>query len=211
MVGSRNTAARVVPGATCLSSFSHFPLRPYSKIVNPVALPPGRARLATKPAPTGVDHNREHDRHRARRRARFRASVRRAHRIRVAVLAARFARQRGTAGRLQQRRHGCGTSSCDDDVRPEGDQFGRVSAKAVGVGRGPANVDPDVATVGPTQLAQGLCERRDAGLCFRVIRGRGYEHADAPHALALLRTRRERPCRRAAEQGDELASSHCSL
>ena len=26
---------------------------PYSKIVNPVALPPGRARLATKPAPTG--------------------------------------------------------------------------------------------------------------------------------------------------------------
>ena len=26
---------------------------PYSKIVNPVALPPGRARLSTKPAPTG--------------------------------------------------------------------------------------------------------------------------------------------------------------
>ena len=26
---------------------------PYSNIVNPVALPPGRARLATKPAPTG--------------------------------------------------------------------------------------------------------------------------------------------------------------
>ena len=26
---------------------------PYSNCVNPVALPPGRARLSTKPAPTG--------------------------------------------------------------------------------------------------------------------------------------------------------------
>src|SRR5262245_48962945 len=53
MVGSRRTAARATLGATCLSRSSHFPLRPYSNIVNPVALPPGRARLATKPAPTG--------------------------------------------------------------------------------------------------------------------------------------------------------------
>jgi hypothetical protein len=52
-VGSRRTAARVTPGAICLSSSSHFPLMPYSKLVKPVALPPGRARLSTKPAPTG--------------------------------------------------------------------------------------------------------------------------------------------------------------
>ena len=33
------------------------------------------------------------------------------------------------------------------------------------------------------------------------------QHADAPHALALLRARRERPRRRrAAEQRDELAA-----
>ena len=51
--GSRRTAARVTPGAICLSSSSHFALRPYSKFVNPVALPPGRARLSTKPLPTG--------------------------------------------------------------------------------------------------------------------------------------------------------------
>jgi hypothetical protein len=31
----------------------HFALIPYSKCVNPVALPPGRAMLATNPAPTG--------------------------------------------------------------------------------------------------------------------------------------------------------------
>jgi hypothetical protein len=34
------------------------------------------------------------------------------------------------------------------------------------------------------------------------------EHADAPHPLALLRARRERPrSRRAAEKRDELAAS----
>ena len=47
------TAARVTPGAISLSSSSHFPLMPYSNRVKPVALPPGRARLSTKPAPTG--------------------------------------------------------------------------------------------------------------------------------------------------------------
>src|SRR5205814_576060 len=36
-----------------------------------------------------------------------------------------------------------------------------------------------------------------------------HQHADAAHALALLRPRRERPChRRAAEQGYELAPPH---
>jgi hypothetical protein len=34
------------------------------------------------------------------------------------------------------------------------------------------------------------------------------QHADAPHSLALLRLRRERPRRRAAENGDELAPLH---
>ena len=52
-VGSRNTATRVVRGATSLSNSTHFALRPNSYSVNPVALPPGRARLATKPEATG--------------------------------------------------------------------------------------------------------------------------------------------------------------
>ena len=36
-----------------MSNSTHFPLMVYSKFVKPVALPPGRARLWTKPAPTG--------------------------------------------------------------------------------------------------------------------------------------------------------------
>ena len=50
---SRKTAARVTFGAICLSSSSHFPLRLYSNSKKPVVLPPGRARLSTKPLPTG--------------------------------------------------------------------------------------------------------------------------------------------------------------
>src|SRR6516225_8826049 len=51
--GSRMTAACVVLGADCLISSSHFPLKLYSNCIKPVALPPGRERRWTKPAPTG--------------------------------------------------------------------------------------------------------------------------------------------------------------
>ena len=53
MVASRSTAARVMPGAISLSNSSHFALRLYSNCMKPVTLPPGRAKLSTKPAPTG--------------------------------------------------------------------------------------------------------------------------------------------------------------
>src|SRR5262249_2258001 len=45
-----------------------------------------------------------------------------------------------------------------------------------------------------------------AGKPFRIVRSQvAHEHAYAPHALALRRARRKRPCCRAAEQRDELA------
>ena len=47
------TATRVTRGAISLSSSSHFPLRPNSNEMKPVALLSGRDRLLTKPAPTG--------------------------------------------------------------------------------------------------------------------------------------------------------------
>src|SRR6476659_7563555 len=50
---SRKTAARVTWGAISLSNSIHFALKVYSNAMNPVALPPGRARLSTKPAATG--------------------------------------------------------------------------------------------------------------------------------------------------------------
>src|SRR5262249_48769763 len=39
-------------GAISLSSSSHLPLMLHSNAMKPVVLPPGRARLSTKPAPT---------------------------------------------------------------------------------------------------------------------------------------------------------------
>src|SRR5262249_26895486 len=53
IAGSRRTAARVRSGAISLSSSTHFPLRLYSNIKKPVALPPGRDRLSMKPEPSG--------------------------------------------------------------------------------------------------------------------------------------------------------------
>src|SRR5439155_23973451 len=74
---------------------------------------------------------------------------------------------------------------------------------------GPAVVDLDVLSDGPAQLLQPLQERRVAVLCLRIIRSVGHERGHAPHVLALLRARRERPRRsRPAKQRDELAALH---
>jgi hypothetical protein len=51
-------------------------------------------------------------------------------------------------------------------------------------------------------LLQRLHECRDAGLSFRIVRGRGHEDAYAAQPFGLLRTRRERPPHhRATERG----------
>jgi hypothetical protein len=42
----------------------------------------------------------------------------------------------------------------------------------------------------------------------RVVFVAHIEHADAPHPLALLRPRRNRPSRRTAEERDEVAAFH---
>src|SRR5262245_8757008 len=173
---SRRTATRVTLGAISLSSSSHFPLRLYSRDMNPVALPPGQA--VDEASADRITDDREHDRH--------------------------------CAGCLQQWPHGRGARG-QDDVRCERDQFRRVSTSAVGIASAPAIVDPHVAALGPAQLLQHLQERRDAGLAFRIVRGVRDEHADAPHPLALLCERRERPRCRAADERDELAPSHHSI
>jgi hypothetical protein len=46
---------------------------------------------------------------------------------------------------------------------------------------------------------------------FWIVRCPGREHTDSAHSLPLLRARRERPSRRAAEQQDELAAFHCPM
>src|SRR5262249_30060585 len=114
---------------------------------------------------------------------------------------------RHSVHRLLQCYYGRGAAS-QDDIGRECDQFRRIYATAVGIESTPTVVDPHVATDGPAQLLQTLRECGDAGRCFRIVRGQVQKHADAPYALALLRARRQRPRRRAAEQRDELSAPH---
>src|SRR5262245_31683270 len=55
---------------------------------------------------------------------------------------------------------------------------------------------------------ESLSECCLVALYQRIVLGKGCQHADASHPLALLRARRERPRSRAAEQRDELAALH---
>jgi hypothetical protein len=67
----------------------------------------------------------------------------------------------------------------------------------------PADVDPHIAAIAPAKLLQGLLERGEAGLTLRIVCGPAHEYANASHPLRLLRSRRERPsCRTAEERND---------
>jgi hypothetical protein len=88
----------------------------------------------------------------------------------------------------------------------QADQLLRERWHPIGVTSGPANVHPHVAAFGPAQGRKRLRERREATFRQGIVLVFRHEHADAPHAAALLRARRERPRRRAAESGDECSS-----
>src|SRR5437660_546816 len=84
-----------------------------------------------------------------------------------------------------------------------------MGAKTIGIAVTPTVVYLQVAADDPAQLLQPLHKRCTASPHLGVVRARVREHADAPHPLALLRARDERPSRRrAAEQRDERASPH---
>jgi hypothetical protein len=95
-----------------------------------------------------------------------------------------------------------------DDIGCERDHIRHAFANALGVARAPTIVDPQVAPDGPAQLLEALHECREAQLSLGIVGRKILQHRDAPHPLALLRARRERPrhCR-AAEERDEVAAS----
>jgi hypothetical protein len=89
----------------------------------------------------------------------------------------------------------------------QADQLLRERSHPIDVSTGPTKVDPRVTTVSPTQTRKPLSECREASLLPGIAFVARHEHADAPHALALLRARRERPRGRAAKRSDEIAPS----
>src|SRR5262249_31594573 len=93
----------------------------------------------------------------------------------------------------------------DNNIRLSRDHLGNLLADIIRCGRWSVDVERDVAALDPAQIAQPFDNCCEAGLIFRVFGGEGEEYRDAPHTLALLRSRRERPRRRAAEQRNEVA------
>src|SRR5262249_48856779 len=94
-----------------------------------------------------------------------------------------------------------------DDVGLQADQLLRERPYPIDVTAAQTKVHPQVAAIGPTQVRKRLSERRGATLLFGIVFVEPMEHADPPHAVALLRARRERPRRRAAEGSNEFAPS----
>jgi hypothetical protein len=91
------------------------------------------------------------------------------------------------------------------------DQLLRERSYPIGVIAKPPKVHPYVAAIGPTQARKRLRERRVARLRLRIIFIERHEHADPPHAVALLRARRDRQCRRAGKRDDEIAPFHSMI
>src|SRR5262249_2952797 len=62
----------------------------------------------------------------------------------------------------------------------------------------------------PSEPLEFLSKFRGACLGFRIVLGEAHQHRDVPHTLALLRTERQRPHRRRANERDEIAALHSS-
>src|SRR5215468_23528 len=109
-----------------------------------------------------------------------------------------------SAAEMLQSCHGYGAAG-QDDVGREREQFRSIFCAPVGVVLGPADVDPHITSNIPAQFLQALVERCKSILTFRVVRSPVHEDTNPPRTFWLLRTRRQRPRRRAAEKRDEVA------
>jgi hypothetical protein len=89
----------------------------------------------------------------------------------------------------------------------QADQLPRERSYPIDVNASPTKLHSHVAANGPTDARKRLRERREGRLPQGIVFVARHEHADAPHAVALLRARRERPRRRAAERCDEFPPS----
>ncbi len=105
------------------------------------------------------------------------------------------------------------SASGQNDVRFDGKQFLRLSAHAAGVVAAEvaakANIDPQVAAFGPTQLPEFLPDGVEAPLKFLIALGTAKAHADAARPFALLGAHRKRQTHnRAADKRDKFAPLH---
>src|SRR5262249_37584644 len=70
------------------------------------------------------------------------------------------------------------------------------------------DIDPKILTFVPAEALKHLSHGRNTVGRIRVLLSGRKQDTDAPHPLALLRARRDRPSCCRAEERDELAPSH---
>ena len=97
---------------------------------------------------------------------------------------------------------------CQDDVGLQADQLLRKRSYPIDISAEPPKVHPHVPALGPTQVRECLRERGNVSLPHGIAFVAHHEHADAPHAVALLRSRHHRPRRRTTDPRNELPPSH---
>ena len=94
----------------------------------------------------------------------------------------------------------------DDEVNVVRNELASQRRRALATAFSPSKQEADIASLFPADRLHISSER--LGECFENVLVIGPQYADHGDA-ALLRPRSERPRRSAAEQHDEVASSHC--
>src|SRR5262249_43863852 len=115
---------------------------------------------------------------------------------------------RDCAGLALQRRRD-GGRHCEDDLRLQRDQLLGKRLVSSRIRSGKAMLNVDGAALHPTKAGESLPKFRKLTIPFLVVLCRFLQHADPPHAVhTLLRSRRQRPSRRATEQRYKRAALH---
>src|SRR6516165_10653792 len=159
-----------MPGTSSANSSISLALSSTAMLVRPVILPPGRARLAMNPEPTGSPT---------------------------------YCHDNGYGRCCAPDCNHCRRALCDDDIDIAVNKLSHNARVLVECSLRPANVDGQVLPFDVAAPAHTITERAQRGMHQR----QACENPDAPD-LRLLRDRREWPSRCAADERDELASSH---
>src|SRR5215471_6446567 len=117
---------------------------------------------------------------------------------------------RQRAGRLLE--NGCGrTPAGEESIGRKRHQFLRQPSQPGGVAETKTMIDAQIASYAPAQFLEPLHEGTAEGLAL-VLGHDAPQNTDAPHALARLCPRRDRPTGRcAANNLHEITPSHCRL
>src|SRR5262245_34992175 len=170
--GLSRTATRLAVGTSSRRNSSRLAANSAEKKLTPVALPPGRARLATRPSPTGSSGT--------------------PNTIGIAVVA-------------RSRRHHSGRAERGDHLDLSANEVGCQNGQPLALVLGPAIFDREVLALNIAALFEPLAKGTQQ---IRIPLRRCGVEIPNHRQRCLLRARRERPRRCAAEKRDEVAALH---